>query len=162
MAAPPPFKSTHTNRALVFIATGFGSGYLPKAPGTFGSLVGVLIAWPLLALPLALYLLASAACCALGVVAAGVAERRFGTKDPGAIVIDEIAGMLVTLTAITPTVPHLLLGFALFRLFDIFKPFPCRWAERRFGGGLGVMADDILAGIYAAAALRLLLYLTGW
>ncbi|MBI5136186.1 MAG: phosphatidylglycerophosphatase A [Nitrospirae bacterium] len=162
MAAPPPSKPSYTNRALVFIATGFGSGYLPKAPGTFGSLVGLLIAWPLLALPLPPYLLATAACCALGVVAAGVAERRFGVKDPGAIVIDEIAGILVTLIAVTPTLPHLLLGFALFRLFDITKPFPCRWAERRLGGGLGVMADDILAGIYAAAALHLTLYLSGW
>lgn len=152
----PAAPRTPRDRLLLVLATGFGSGYAPVAPGTAGSAVGLLLAWPLLALPLGAYLGVTAAICLVGVAASDLAERHFGGKDPGAIVIDEIAGMFVTLAGVAPGALNLVAGFLLFRLFDIFKPFPCRWAERRFSGGLGVMADDLLAGAYACACLHLI------
>lgn len=153
---PPRTPSSARERLLLAVATGFGSGRSPVAPGTAGSAVGVLLAWPLLALPLAAYVAVTALVAGLGIVAAGTAERHLGAKDPGAIVIDEIAGMLLTLTGTVPGVGSFVAGFLLFRLFDIVKPFPCRWAERNFSGGLGVMADDLMAGVYACACLHLL------
>jgi len=150
---PPP--QTARDRLWLVLATGFGSGRAPVAPGTAGSVVGLLLAWPLLGLPLAAYVAATVLVSVVGIVASGHAERHFGAKDPGAIVIDEIAGMFVTLTAVAPGAVNLVAGFFLFRLLDIFKPFPCRWAERRFAGGLGVMADDLFAGVYACACLHL-------
>ncbi|MFQ5507994.1 MAG: phosphatidylglycerophosphatase A [Leptospirillia bacterium] len=141
-------------RLMYVVAIGFGSGLLPRAPGTAGSVVGVIIAWPLMGLSLPVYLAATVAVSGLGIYAAGVAERQLGKKDPGAVVIDEIAGILVTFTLVTPTPAHLILGFCLFRLFDISKPPPCRWAEGRFSGGFGIMADDLMAGVYAALVLQ--------
>jgi phosphatidylglycerophosphatase A len=142
-------RRTVRDRALLAVATGLGSGCAPVAPGTAGSLVGLALAWP--------YLAATAAVSGLGVVAAGRAEALLGSKDPGRIVIDEIAGMLVTLIGVPPTWPLLAAGFLLFRVFDILKPFPCRWAERRLPGGLGVMTDDLLAGAYACLVLHVVL-----
>jgi phosphatidylglycerophosphatase A len=153
--APDSPPRTVRDRVLMALATGFGSGLAPVAPGTAGSVVGLVLAWPLLCLPLAAYGAVTVAVAGLAVAAAGHAERHFGAKDPGAIVIDEIAGMFVTLVAVAPTAVNLLAGFLLFRLFDIVKPFPCRWAERRFSGGLGVVADDLMAGVYACACLHL-------
>jgi phosphatidylglycerophosphatase A len=153
MSEPAPLSPR--DRLLLLIATGLGSGYAPVASGTFGSAVGLVLAWPLLCLPLAAYLAVTAVVSAVGIVASDYAEGHFGGKDPGAIVIDEIAGMLVTLIGVAPGWMNLIAGFFLFRLFDIFKPFPCRWAERRFAGGLGVMADDLFAGAYACLCLHL-------
>lgn len=154
MNGPP--RRTARDRALLAVATGLGSGYAPVAPGTAGSLVGLGLAWPLLTLlPLWGYVAAAAAVAGLGVVASARAEALLGAKDPGRIVIDEVAGMLVTLIGVPPTWPFLAAGFLLFRAFDILKPFPCRWAERRLPGGLGVMGDDLLAGAYACLLLHL-------
>jgi len=151
-----PARRTARDRALLAVATGLGSGYAPVAPGTAGTLVGLVLAWALSGLPLWGYLAATAAVSALGVVASARAEALLGRKDPGAIVIDEIAGILVTLIGVPATGPLLVAGFFLFRAFDILKPFPCRWAERRLPGGLGVMADDLMAGVYACLVLHLL------
>ncbi len=96
-----------------------------------------------------------------GLWAAGRAERVLGGKDPGAIVIDEVAGMTLSVVAFPLTVPTLAVGFVLFRVFDIVKPFPAR-ASQRARGGLGVMVDDLIAGLYALAALGLLRALFGW
>ncbi|HTO70952.1 MAG TPA: phosphatidylglycerophosphatase A [Myxococcota bacterium] len=136
---------------VLALATGAGSGYAPVAPGTFGSLVGVAL-W---ALWRALggvsqtgYALGCALLAAVGVWAAGRAEVIFGRHDDGRITIDEVAGMLLSL-AWLPARPEVAgLGFVLFRLFDIWKPFPARRAER-LPGGLGVVADDLVAGVYA-------------
>lgn len=141
-------------RVLMLLATGLGSGYAPVAPGTAGSLVGLALALPLLRLPVWAYLAVTAAVCAVGVVASGRAEAHFGRKDAGAIVIDEVAGMLLTLTATGGTPAELAAGFLLFRVLDIVKPFPCRRAEG-LKGGLGVMADDVVAGLYACLLLHL-------
>lgn len=156
--------------ALV-VATGLGSGFAPVAPGTFGSLVGLLIAYGLVELLKFEVLLlqnsilgVSAALTAAGVWAAARAERIFERKDAGQIVIDEVCGQLISFAFIAPYLVKLgggwrwalLVGFVLFRAFDILKPYPLRRLEG-LGGGLGVMADDVLAGLYVAVALSFLL-----
>jgi len=146
-----------------WIACGFGSGLSPLAPGTAGSLAA-LLPWPLLReLPWPWYLVLLALGFALGVWAANVAMARLQRSDPGCVVIDEFVGQWL---ALLPLVfaprgwPWLLAGFALFRLFDIGKPWPVSWADRRVDGGLGVMLDDVIAGAYAALMLALALYLS--
>ena len=133
-------------------------GHVPFAPGTAGSLVGLacygavrLLAgdWAQLALV--------AAVVACGVWAATAAERHFGRSDPGAVVIDEVAGMLLTLLWLPVTWQGAVAGFCLFRLFDVVKPFPARQVER-LSGGWGIMADDIAAAAYAHVALRILVW----
>jgi phosphatidylglycerophosphatase A len=143
---------------LRWIATGFGSGFFPVAPGTAGSLVG-LAAWCALpGLPLhggvatAAFL---AAAFALGVIACGPPEREFG-KDGGPIVFDEIVGQWITVAGVDPTPFTVIAAFVLFRAADVLKPFPAGRSQG-WGGGLGVMADDVFAGLWAWAALQLLL-----
>jgi len=144
--------------AITFLATGAYVGYLPVAPGTFGSLLAV----PLLCLlgrvhlaPSVLVLLLTAASLAAMVVChrAGIA---FGDADSGKIVLDEICGMLVAGAWIVPTATSLMAVFALFRLFDVVKPFPARYLDRRVRNGVGVVADDLVAGIYANLVARAL------
>ncbi len=133
---------------ILALATGAGSGYFPVASGTFGSLVGLALWVPLMGLSPLAYAAALAAVTAVGIWAAGRAEQLFGGHDDGRITIDEVAGMLLSL-AWLPARPEVAgVGFLLFRLFDIWKPFPARAAER-LPGGLGVMADDLVAGAYA-------------
>ena len=140
----------------MLIATGFYSGYLPKAPGTWGSLVGLLIFFLLHTLSLGIYLAVVAGIFLIGTFAAGEAEKIMDHQDPGLVVIDEIAGMLVTMTAVPATPLAMVLGFVLFRIFDIWKPFPVNFFDQRFHGGLGIMLDDIVAGIYSLIILQLL------
>jgi phosphatidylglycerophosphatase A len=161
-----------TGRWSRWIAVAGGLGYVPIAPGTAGSLGGVLLF--LLALNVAtgisrasflvLYALAVGSLLLLGIRAAGRAEVDFGRRDDGRIVIDEVVGQLIALTPLVPLArddlfllfPEVVTGFVLFRLFDVWKPGAIRWAERRFEGGLGVMADDVVAGIYAGFCLFVL------
>jgi phosphatidylglycerophosphatase A len=142
------------------VATALGVGYAPVAPGTFGSAVGLLLWW---VLPRSL--LAQAAAIVVSLVAgswsAGVAERHFGRSDPGQVVIDEVMGMLVTMFGVTAGWTGALAGFLLFRAADIVKPFPANRLER-LPGGLGVMADDLMAAVYANLALRVVLALSPW
>jgi phosphatidylglycerophosphatase A len=142
------------------VATWFGSGLLPWAPGTWGSLAALPCAWAIVAVAGSAALVAAAAAIgALGWWASSVVARASRTKDPGAIVVDEVAGQWLTLGlagAAAPLDPlAYAAGFALFRLCDIVKPWPASWADRRLPGGLGVMADDIVAALYAAALLAL-------
>lgn len=141
--------------ALV-VATAAYSGHVPVAPGTAGSLVGLAVFALVRALggP-AIEVVTIIALVAAGIWAASEAERHFGRSDPGAIVIDEVAGMLVTLCWLPVSWGGALIGFLAFRAFDIVKPFPARAAER-LPRGWGVMADDIVAGVYAHIVLRLL------
>jgi phosphatidylglycerophosphatase A len=139
---------------LILIATGLYSGYLPKAPGTWGSLVGLLLFFLLQKLSLPLYLTVLAGLFIVGTFAAGETEKILDSRDPGIVVIDEIVGMLISLIAIPAKPLYLLLGFILFRLFDIVKPFPIRLIDQRFHGGLGIMLDDVVAGIYTLAVLH--------
>jgi phosphatidylglycerophosphatase A len=160
------------------IATGLGLGYLPKAPGTWGSLLGVVMAWgALLAsseqpaaglFPLAIswfdFLLIEAGLIVvvslLGLWASGRVASHLGRHDPSIVVVDEIAGQLIAYLGLATSATfalnwkYLLAGLILFRVFDIWKPFPARLAES-FPGGVGIMADDWIAGLYAAFALGL-------
>tara|TARA_B100001123_G_C15318206_1_gene1026955 strand:- start:67 stop:504 length:438 start_codon:yes stop_codon:yes gene_type:complete len=136
-------------------------GFVPVAPGTVGSFAGLALVWLLRAngwgwLEPALL----AVVLSVGVLASRVTETAYQRRDPGVIVIDEVAGMLVTLMAVPVGVGGAVLAFALFRVFDILKPFPARHAER-LPGGWGVMADDVIAGIYAQLVLRALLAVGG-
>ena len=140
---------------ILLIATGLYSGYLPKAPGTWGSLVGLLLFLLLHNLSLPFYLAVVAGLFIVGSFAAGETEKILDNRDPGIVVIDEIVGILVGLTAIPATTLNLTLGFLFFRFFDIAKPFPIRFVDQRFHGGLGIMLDDVLAGIYTLAALQI-------
>ncbi len=137
------------------LATSLGVGYAPFAPGTFGSAAGLLV-WALLPPSAPLHLGVTAIVFALGVWAAAVTERHYRTTDPGVVVIDEVLGMLVTLLFNPVTWGGAILGFLLFRLFDVLKPYPANRLER-LHGGLGVMADDAMAGVYANMVLRLAL-----
>ena len=145
--------------AAVWIATCGGVGYFPVAPGTAGSAVGIVLVAALGradVAPVGSWVLLAAAALSIffvGVWAGGRAEKFFGRTDPGHVVIDEVAGQLITFLA-RPDASWkwLLAGFVLFRFFDVVKPFPARRAER-LPGGWGIMTDDVLAGLYGMAAL---------
>lgn len=134
-----------------FVALGFGAGLAPKAPGT----VGTLVAFPLYALLAGspFFWLWALAFLLLGVWVCEVAGRNLGVPDHGGIVWDEVAAFLCVLPFAPQTLPGFVLAFALFRLFDIWKPFPIGWCDARVKGGLGVMLDDVLAAVYAVLAL---------
>ncbi len=143
------------DRLYMFIATGAYSGYLPIAPGTWGSAVGVLLWFVLGRLPLAPYWTAVGGLFLLGVMSAGAAEKIVDRGDPGLVVIDEIVGQLIAL-GFAPQNPLVaFIGFVLFRLFDILKPFPANWVDNHLHGGLGIMLDDVVAGCYALLVLQL-------
>ncbi|HTM19020.1 MAG TPA: phosphatidylglycerophosphatase A, partial [Kofleriaceae bacterium] len=136
------------------IATAGGAGYSPLAPGTCGTAVAVPLAWLAAPLPLWAFALVAAGITAVGIGAAELADRSWGTHDSGRIVIDEVAGYFITVAFADPTRPAVLgLGFVLFRLFDIVKPPPVRWIDRNLPGGAGVVLDDVAAGLGAGAVL---------
>ena len=137
------------------LATSAGVGYIPFAPGTFGSLVGLLLWW-LVPSNVLFQLALIAILFVAGSWSGSVAERHFGSTDPGPVVIDEVLGMLITLFLNPVTWGGAVLGFLLFRLSDIVKPFPANKLEQ-LHGGIGVMADDLMAAIYANLALRIIL-----
>lgn len=144
----------------LFLATGLGCGYSPVAPGTAGSLLAVLIylLLSLLAVPLLIYI---AICLLVTVVGCFVAERagrHFGVVDAQQIVIDEVAGLLISMTATDLSFRSLILGFTLFRIFDIFKPWPASYFDSTAQGGFGVVMDDVAAGVYTLICLQTLLY----
>ena len=155
--SPNP-KSQITTRVGLAIASVGGIGYAPIAPGTCGSAIGLLVWWLLPASPI-VQGLTIAASFGMGSWSGSVAERHFGRTDPGQVVIDEVMGMLITLFMNPVGWPGAALGFLLFRAVDIVKPYPANRLER-LPGGLGVMADDGMAAIYANLALRGLLALS--
>jgi phosphatidylglycerophosphatase A len=137
-----------------WIAFGLGSGLSPWAPGTAGTLAAVPLYLAVAGLALPWYLGLVALATLVGIWACGATARDLGGRDPGAIVWDEVVGYLVTMTAAPPGWVWVLLGFALFRLFDIWKPWPIRVLDARVHGGLGIMLDDLVAGALAWAALQ--------
>lgn len=171
--APLPLSQTGTFAGWlgVAIATCAGVGTIPLAPGTFGSLVGVLLFIPLAGLGAVPYLVVLVALCGAGVWSSNRAEDVFASKDDGRIVIDEVVGQLITLLPLLafcgasafacestrlegPVFFSLIVtGFVAFRVFDIAKPGPVRWAEKSISGGAGVMADDCIAGVFGAVLL---------
>jgi len=142
---------TPVTRVALGIATALGAGYSPIAPGTAGSAVALVILW-LVPFSQAALVAFFVAVTVVGTWAAHVAEAAVGDKDPGVIVIDEIAGMTLSVLVLPLTVPVLLAGFVLFRIFDVVKPFPAGRLQA-LSGGVGVMIDDLIAGLYALLIL---------
>jgi phosphatidylglycerophosphatase A len=137
-----------------FLALGAGAGLAPKAPGTAGSVVGLLLAWPMFAWPFPWRVAAVLAVAAAGAWICGASARKLGVHDHPAIVLDEVAGMLLTLLAVArPTVAAVALAFVFFRIFDVLKPWPIREVDHRLGGGAGIMLDDLMAALLAAACV---------
>lgn len=143
------------NREFLFspaglLATWFGAGLLPKAPGTWGSLAALPFAWVIQYYSGWVGLtIASIVVFIVGCWAANVFEEKSGVKDPGAVVIDEVAGQWMVLIPAGLDPLLYLVGFILFRVVDIFKPWPACWADKNIHGGLGIMLDDVLAAVYA-------------
>jgi phosphatidylglycerophosphatase A len=165
--------SDPADQLSLIIATGFGVGFIPFAPGTFGSILGLLIAYFLISvfnpdviLQQNSLIIVSVILAFLGIWAANRAEKIFDQKDAGQIVLDEVCGQLISFIFIAPYLRRLggqwvwwgIAGFILFRAFDILKPYPLKVLEQ-IRGGLGVMLDDIIAGIYAAVVLSIALLL---
>jgi len=148
---------------IKFISTWFYSGLFPKAPGTCGSLAALpfiyVLAWRYGVWGVAAF---AAAVAVIGVYAADVYAKKLGKSDPGQIVVDEVAGQAITLLAAGTDIGLFVLGFGLFRLFDIVKPWPVSWADNEVRGGLGIMLDDILAGIIGGAVLWAVKTYSGW
>jgi phosphatidylglycerophosphatase A len=149
---------------IIFLASGAYLGYAPVASGTFGTLAGVAL-YPvfeaLRASSLPLYVVSLAGMVAAAVVIAGEAEAIFAEEDSGKITIDEVAGYLVTVAFIPPSLLVVAASFFLFRLFDVLKPWPASYFDREVHGGAGVVLDDVISGVYANVALRLFLWLVG-
>ena len=135
------------------LAFGFGTGLAPVAPGTVGSVLGVLLAWLTLDLGLMTQIACAVAISVAGIWICGESARRLGIHDHGGIVWDEIAGMYVVLIVAPTTVWAWILAFGLFRAFDIVKPWPIRDLDHRLHGGVGIMLDDLVAALYAALLL---------
>jgi phosphatidylglycerophosphatase A len=137
-----------------FLAFGFGAGLAPRAPGTFGSAVGLVAAWWLLELPFVWRVAVVLAVIAAGIFICGESARRLGRHDDQRIVLDEIAGVLLTSLAVAEkSLLALALVFVFFRVFDIWKPWPIRDVDHSLHGGLGIMLDDLIAAVYAAACV---------
>lgn len=143
------------------IATFFYVGLIPVGPGTFGTLAAIPLFYALTFTPLYLYLAITVLIIFISVWASTVAEEIYGKHDPQQVVIDEVCGYLVTMILVPATPSNIFLGFLLFRLFDIAKPYPVRRFEK-LPGGWGVVIDDVAAGVYACITLHILGYWVFW
>jgi phosphatidylglycerophosphatase A len=146
---------------FLFLATGFFIGTVPFAPGTFGSIIGLPICFLISRLDILIAVICTILFILFAIWMAAVAEKALKKKDAGEIVIDEIAGLIVTFIGIPFTLKTVIVGFIIFRAFDILKPFPIGTLERKVAGGPGIVLDDVLAGLYANLILRLAIYITG-
>lgn len=155
--------SPKAGRGIRWISSALGLGFLPKAPGTFGTLAGLPLWWLLGDLTPWLYGVALVGVIAAASWVSGMADKELGGHDNQEIVIDEVVGLLCTAFAVPFGVWTGLAAFVLFRLFDIWKPFPIRWLDRHVSGGFGVVIDDVLAGVWACGLLHLgAHFLGGW
>ncbi|MFQ3229726.1 phosphatidylglycerophosphatase A [Reinekea sp.] len=143
------------NHWVHFLAFGFGSGAAPKAPGTFGTLMAIPLYLLLAQLPLWAYVVALVVSFAVGIYLCEQASKDMGVHDHGGIVWDEFVGFWIAMTALPFHWAWILAGFVLFRIFDILKPWPISWLDKRVHGGLGIMIDDVLAGLFALIILQL-------
>jgi phosphatidylglycerophosphatase A len=148
-------------RFILFLSSNAGLGYFPVAPGTAGTLAGIPAFLLLANLPAPLYAVTWSGLLFLAFWTAGEAGKIYGVVDDGRIVIDELVGYLVTVAVLPFSWTAALLGFLFFRLFDIAKPPPASWFDRKMKNGYGVVLDDVMAGLYAAAALRITLWVMG-
>lgn len=154
MAKRPCTTCAARGRWAVFLATGFGVGTVPFAPGTFGTLMGVPLYLLLSQASTALYVEVVVLLLVIGVIACGIAGDILGQHDHPAIVWDEMVGFLITMFLAPAGWIWIVAGFLLFRLFDIWKPWPARYIDSVWRSGIGTMADDVLAGVYACIALH--------
>ena len=138
---------------VLCLAFGFGSGLAKKAPGTFGTLAAMPIYIVLIQSNIYIYSAATLLCSILGIWICGIAADKLGEHDFGGIVWDEIAGLLITMWFVAFSWQNLVLGFILFRIFDILKPWPIKWIDQKVEGGFGIMLDDVLAGLIAGGLL---------
>jgi len=145
--------------AVVFLATGFYVGNVRFAPGTFGSLIGLPLCFVLSGIKLPPALALTLLFILFAIWIAHAAERILKQKDPGCIVIDEIAGMVVTLIGLPFNLTMAVIGFIIFRILDILKPLPIRTLDKRLSGGIGIVADDVVAGIFANFLVRIIIYI---
>ena len=161
MTAPVSERRVALGSLSGFLAYGFGSGLAPWAPGTFGPLAAVPFAFLLKNLALPAYLLLLTGRFVMGVTVCSRASKRLGRHDPGGIVRDEMVGYWLTIALVPLHWAWLAAGFVALRFFDILKPWPIRAVEKRFGGGLGIMLDDVVAALYALVVLQLAAVFTG-
>ena len=152
-------KNISLKNHLHLIATGFGSGLAPKAPGTFGSLAAVPLCALLIYCPVYVQILVALITFIIGTKAASETEKAMGMHDNSSIVIDEFDGMFIAVIAFPHFWYYSLLAFVLFRIFDILKPWPVSLADKKIGGGLGVMVDDVIAGIMALGFAHVIFYI---
>ena len=153
----PPLHTIY-RQIIYFLATGFGSGLSPKAPGTIGTLVAVPIYLTFNHLPLLWYLFITLLATIFGFFICHEAAKYQGVHDHPSIVWDEFCGFWITMIAAPKGFAWIIIGFVLFRLFDIWKPGPIRYIDRRIHGGLGIMLDDVLAGIFACLCLQVVAF----
>lgn len=145
------------NFSTIFVSV-FGIGFIPIASGTFGSLAGLLIGYILYLINFNLFFIIIPLLFIFGVIASNTYQKQTGEKDSSVIVIDEVVGQLIAMIFVIDNLTLVLCSFIIFRIFDIFKPWPASYADKKMDGGLGVMLDDVFAGIYAA----ILIYLIGY
>lgn len=147
--------NTKSQKTIIFLSTWGWIGFSPLAPGTFGSLAALPLCMLVSMMPVDFALVFIAVLIVLATWIAHAAEKLEARNDPKHVVIDEVCGMVIALFALPFSPGIVAAGVALFRGFDIFKPFPINWADRKVGGGLGIMLDDIIAGIIANGLIRL-------
>ncbi len=141
-----------------FLAFGFGSGLVPKAPGTFGTLACIPLYLLLSDLSLIHYVIVCGLVSVIGIYICGYAADALKSHDHPGIVWDEFAGFLITMIGVSFSWGNILFGFVLFRIFDILKPWPISWLDQNISGGLGIMIDDVVAGLFALVALHAILF----
>ncbi|MCK4742690.1 MAG: phosphatidylglycerophosphatase A [Sulfuriflexus sp.] len=156
---PAPLPSSIWTDPLMLLACGLGSGAARFAPGTFGTLVAIPLYWFMQPLSALYYGLITIVLFFIGIGLCGYAARKLNVHDHPGIVWDEIVGYLITMFMAPTGLLWIIVGFALFRLFDIWKPWPIGWLDAKVSGGFGIMIDDVLAGVYAAGLLQLLVFL---
>ncbi len=150
---------TFKQKAIIFLATGGWIGFSPVAPGTFGSLAALPICLLISSMGIGSALIFVVALIIFSTWIVHAAEKIEAKKDPSQLVLDEVCGMAIALFALPFTPFFIIGGFALFRVFDILKPFPIQWVDKKVPGGWGIMLDDIIAGIFANGLMRIGSYL---
>lgn len=154
LSQDPALKRLSLKNPVHFLALGFGSGLAAKAPGTFGTIAAIPLVYLMSFLSLPVYIAITVLACVIGVYICDKASKDMQVHDHGAIVWDEVAGLMVTFIAAPASGWWLVLGFILFRFFDILKPWPIKWLDAKVHGGFGIMIDDIIAGVFSLICLH--------